>query len=230
MRAGALAVDAALHLFQFLPFIRESGCTPIVYSDNAPVVKACRKMQQGAYSASPRVSTCPHEGLNQGAEARHLKRIFQLLHGSAEPTLVGCRNQRCQVCSWAADKEGEVVRRLTLDDDQELASTSPIPFLWVLGQKTNGRQRPSRGGPPYPACLCSTNGQGPLKGPYIPAATTWCLPGRQQCLAGTEHQEVLQHTLRRGAICGRHDRRLHLSQLVNLHGSHTRESTKALTK
>lgn len=86
MRAGALAVDAALHLLQFLPFIRESDCKPIVYSDNAPAVMACREMQQGAYSASPRVSMSPHEGLNQGAEVRHLKGIVQPLHGSAEPT------------------------------------------------------------------------------------------------------------------------------------------------
>ena len=53
----ALAVGASLHYF--LPFIKESNCSPIIYTDSTPVVMAYKKMQRGEFSASPRVSTFP---------------------------------------------------------------------------------------------------------------------------------------------------------------------------
>ena len=67
----ALAVGTSLHVF--LPYIKESGCKPIVYTDSTPVVMAYKLMQRGEFSASPRVATFLHEVLNQGADIRYLK-------------------------------------------------------------------------------------------------------------------------------------------------------------
>ena len=66
----ALAVGTGLAAF--LPFFKESGCRPIIYSDSTPVVMAYNKMTKGHFSTSPRISTFLHEVLNQGAVVKYL--------------------------------------------------------------------------------------------------------------------------------------------------------------
>ena len=59
----ALAIGAGLQFF--LPFFRESGCKPVIYTDSRPCTLAYNKMTKGQFSSSPRVSTFLHEVLNQ---------------------------------------------------------------------------------------------------------------------------------------------------------------------
>ena len=47
----ALAVGAGLAAF--MPFFKESGCRPIIYTDSSPVVMAYNKMTRGQFSTSP---------------------------------------------------------------------------------------------------------------------------------------------------------------------------------
>ena len=113
----------------FLPFFKESNCKPIIYTDSSPVVLAYRKMQKGAFSASPRVSTFLHSVLNQGAEVRYLAGKSNLAADQARRNAATCNNHKCQVCSWIDEKEEQVVRRLTPDEtDAVLAGNSPTPF------------------------------------------------------------------------------------------------------
>ena len=123
----ALAVGSALHFF--LPFIRESGKKPIVYSDSTPVVMAYKKLQRGAYSASPRVSTFLHEVLNQGAEIRYLKGPSNVSADFQSRNPSTCNTSSCQVCKWVNEQEDQVVRKLTVDGAAKvLAGSNPMPF------------------------------------------------------------------------------------------------------
>ena len=123
----ALAVGAGLQFF--LPFFRESGCKPIIYTDSSPVAMAYKKMQQGLFSTSPRVSTFLHEVLNQGAEVRFLAGTSNLPADQASRNPTVCNRPRCQVCCWISEKEDQVVRRLTPQQtDDILAGNNPLPF------------------------------------------------------------------------------------------------------
>ena len=66
----ALAVGMGLQAF--MPYFRESGCKPIIYTDSTPVVMAFHKMLKGQFSSSPRMATFLHEVLNSGAIIKYL--------------------------------------------------------------------------------------------------------------------------------------------------------------
>ena len=123
----ALAVGTGLQTF--LPFFRESDCKPVIYTDSTPVVMAFNKMQRGAFSASPRVSTFLHNVVNSGATVKYLPGKSNHTADQASRNAATCGTPRCQVCSWVSDKEVEVVRRLEPDETTAvLAGNSPMPF------------------------------------------------------------------------------------------------------
>ena len=123
----ALAVGSSLHYF--LPFIRESGCSPIIYTDSTPVVMAYKKMQRGEFSASPRVSTFLHEVLNQGADIRYLNGQSNVTADQASRNSATCQEEKCQVCRWIKDKEEQVVKQIEpVEIRSILAGNSPLPF------------------------------------------------------------------------------------------------------
>ena len=123
----ALAIGAGLQFF--LPFFRESGCKPIIYTDSRPCVLAYNKMTKGIFSSSPRVSTFLHEVLNQGAEIKFLAGSSNLPADHASRNASTCSNPQCQVCAWVNDKESQVVRRLDVTEVEEvLAGNKPSPF------------------------------------------------------------------------------------------------------
>ena len=124
----ALAVGASLHTF--LPFIKESGCKPIVYTDSTPVVMAYKLMQRGEFSASPRVGTFLHEVLNQGAEVRYLQGSTNVTADQASRNSASCENpSTCQVCKWINEKEDQVVRAIDpVEVKSVLAGTTQTPF------------------------------------------------------------------------------------------------------
>ena len=124
----SLGVGAALQAF--LPFFRESGCKPIIYTDSTPVVMAYNKLQKGEFSASPRVSTFLHEVVNQGAIVKYLAGHTNLAADHASRNAAPCESSgRCQVCNWIFEKEAQVVRRYTPEETQAIiAGNSPLPF------------------------------------------------------------------------------------------------------
>ena len=135
----ALAVGAGLA--SFLPYFRESGCRPIIYTDSTPVVMAYNRIQKGLFSASPRVSTFLHEVINQGAIIKYLSGKNNIPADHASRNAAPCQNQNtCQVCSWVNDKELQVVRQLNAKEtDKLLAGNDPLPLrskdYWKKRQK-----------------------------------------------------------------------------------------------
>merc|ERR1711951_291793 len=94
----SLAVGAALQ--SFLPFFRESGCKPIIYTDSTPAVMAYKKLQRGEFSASPRVSTFLHEVVNQGAVVKYLAGVTNKTADQASRSAAPCKDAgKCQVCN-----------------------------------------------------------------------------------------------------------------------------------
>ena len=123
----ALAVGTSLHVF--LPFIRESGCQPIVYTDSTPVVMAYKLMQRGEFSASPRVATFLHEVLNQGADVRYLKGSTNVTADQASRNSANCDSSKCQVCKWINEKEDQVVRACDpIEIKAILTGETPTPY------------------------------------------------------------------------------------------------------
>lgn len=121
-----LAIAAGLQ--SFLPFFRESGCKPIVYTDSKPATMAYQKMQRGAFSSSPRVSTFLHEVINQ-AEVKFLSGSTNVTadHSSRNPA--PCQTKPCQVCIWVNEKEDQVVRKIQpAEVEAILAGNAPLPF------------------------------------------------------------------------------------------------------
>ena len=124
----ALAVGAGLQSFK--PHFRESGCKPIIYSDSTPVVMAYNKMLKGQFSASPRVATFLHEVLNSGAIIKYLSGKSNAAADFNSRNAAPCKNpDKCQICSWVADKENMGVRRLSAKNTESiLAGNDPQPF------------------------------------------------------------------------------------------------------
>ena len=124
----ALAVGSGLSAF--LPFFKESGCRPIIYSDSTPVVMAYNKMTKGQFSASPRVATFLHEVLNQGAIIQYLSGKSNAAADFNSRNAAPCKNpDTCQVCLWVNEKEHQVVRRLSARNaDGILAGNDPLPL------------------------------------------------------------------------------------------------------
>ena len=113
----------------FLPFFRESGCRPVIYSDSQPVVKAYAKMQNGEFSASPRVSTFLHQVLGQNAVVKYLAGSSNQPADQASRNAAKCDTPHCQVCSWVRDKESQVVTAIDAAQlDTLLAGNAPMPL------------------------------------------------------------------------------------------------------
>ena len=135
----ALAVGAGLQAF--MPHFKESGCKPIIYSDSTPVVMAYNKMLKGQFSASPRVATFLHEVLNSGAIIKYLSGKSNAAADFNSRNAAACKDpDKCQVCSWVADNENMVVRRMTAKNVESiLAGNDPLPFkskgYWAKRQR-----------------------------------------------------------------------------------------------
>ena len=92
-------------LAAFLPFFKESGCRPIIYTDSKPVVMAYNKMTRGQFSTSQQAATFLHEVLNQGAIVKHISGKHNYTADFYSRNAAPCSDpEKCAICKWADDK------------------------------------------------------------------------------------------------------------------------------
>ena len=102
---------------------------------------AYNKMTKGQFSASPRVATFLHEVLNSGAIIKYLSGKSNAAADFNSRNAAPCEGpDTCQICSWVADKENQVVRRLSAKSAESiLAGNDPLPLrskgYWGKRQK-----------------------------------------------------------------------------------------------
>ena len=136
------AAGIRLTLEHFAPLIRESNKTTIHYSDNKPCIDAWKRAQQGAFSASNKISTFLTGVSMLPVEIRHRPGSLMFTEDFASRNIKSCKEEKCQVCQFngkwiqIVDKTNEL-RNLTLDEIRK--GEKSMPFLqkkaWVSVQK-----------------------------------------------------------------------------------------------
>ena len=120
----ALAISTAVH--HFAPYIRDSHHPTQVLTDNEPCVDAYRRLRQGKFSTSSRVSTFLATLSEFNVEVCHISGSSNRSSdfGSRNPN--ECHDKSCQVCKFVQETLNSVVRQLSVDDI--LSGSARMPF------------------------------------------------------------------------------------------------------
>ena len=120
----ALAITSAIE--HFSPYIRESQNPVKILTDNRPCVQAYKKLTQGKFSASARVSTFLSMLSSYRVEICHLpgKKNITSDFGSRNPT--ECRDASCQICKFVNETAEATVCTVSIED--VLSGSARMPF------------------------------------------------------------------------------------------------------
>eukprot|EP00111_Clytia_hemisphaerica_P011974 TCONS_00035180-protein len=121
----ALAISSAVH--HFAPYIRDSHHSTQVLTDNEPCVEANRRLRQGKFSTSSRVSTFLATLSEFNVEVCHISGSSNHSSdfGSRNPN--ECRDKSCQICKFVQETVDSVVQQVSIDDI--LSGSARMPFL-----------------------------------------------------------------------------------------------------
>ena len=131
----ALAISSAVRYFA--PFIRDSQHSTQVLTDNEPCVDAHRKLRQGKFSTSSRVSTFLTTLSEFNVELCHISGSANLSsdYGSRNPNV--CSDKSCQICKFIQQTVDSVVQQVSVTDI--LSGSARMPFLnnsaWLAAQQ-----------------------------------------------------------------------------------------------
>ena len=139
----AEAAGIRLVLLHFEPFIRESRHTTIHYTDNMPTVQAWKRLMQGKFSSSSRISTFLINLSSMSVEVRYRpgKLMTSTDYTSRHP--VECTaTTKCQICSFAkqVQAEGDGAAKVRLLFKDVLEGRAIMPYIQLkswLGVQLN---------------------------------------------------------------------------------------------
>ena len=120
----ALAITAGV--YHFSPYIRESSHPLHILTDSKPCVQAFRKLCNGKFSASARVSTFLSCLSEHNVTLQHLKGEGNTTSDYASRHPLRCCDSSCQVCGFVGDTADSVVRAVSVDEI--LNGNACIPF------------------------------------------------------------------------------------------------------
>ena len=120
----ALAITAGV--YHFSPYIRESSHPLQILTDSKPCVQAFRKLCNGKFSASARVSTFLSCLSEHNVTVQHLKGEGNTTSDFASRHPNSCCDSSCQVCSFVSETADSVVRAVTVEE--VLSGSARIPF------------------------------------------------------------------------------------------------------
>ena len=120
----ALAITSAIE--HFSPYIRESQNPVKILTDNRPCVQAYKKLTQGKFSASARLSTFLSMLSAYRVEICHIpgKKNITSDFGSRNPT--ECQDASCQICKFVNEVAQSTVCTISIED--VLSGSARMPF------------------------------------------------------------------------------------------------------
>ena len=138
----AEAAGVRLVLLHFEPFIRENKNTTIHYTDNMPTVQAWKRLMQGKFSHSSRISTFLINLSSMSVEVRYRpgKLMASTDYTSRHP--VACAATKCQICAFAkqVQAEGDDAARVRILFKDVLEGRAIMPYIQLkswLGVQLN---------------------------------------------------------------------------------------------
>ena len=108
----ALAIGSSVNYFA--PYIRESEHATQVLTDNKPCCLAFKKLCQGKFSASARVSNFLSTLSSHKVTLTHLKGEHNTTSDFSSRNPQHCTEDNCQVCNFVNDTASSVVRNVTV--------------------------------------------------------------------------------------------------------------------
>ena len=120
----ALAIGSSIN--HFAPYIRESRHYTQVLTDNKPCCLAYKKLCQGKFSASSRVSTFLSMLSTHRVTVAHLKGTENTSSDYSSRNPSHCTEDNCQVCNFVNDMAASVVCAVSVSD--VLSGVEKMPF------------------------------------------------------------------------------------------------------
>jgi len=130
----ALAISAGVN--HFAPFVRESQHPLQVLTDSKPCAQAFRRLCNGQFSASARVSTFLSTLSSHKLTVNHLPGSVNSSSDYSSRHPVECNSLNCQICKFIENTAASVVNSVSVKD--VLSGSVALPFLnkvaWRLAQ------------------------------------------------------------------------------------------------